>query len=78
MSEETAGHVQCIDKTRAYYQAEGYEKSCEWAHFDDIPVTPFASIGRALTRCRVGVVTTNELERSSRICFRGLAVLAAG
>src|SRR5687767_4487244 len=40
MSDETASHVRYIDKTRAYYQAEGYGKSYEWAHFDDIPFTP--------------------------------------
>jgi len=52
MSDETASHVRYIDKTRAYYQAEGYEKPYEWAHFDDIPFTPFASVGRTLSRCQ--------------------------
>jgi D-proline reductase (dithiol) PrdB len=63
MSVETASHVRYIDKTRAYYQAEGYEKPYEWAHFADIPFTPFASIGRPLAQCRVGVVTTSEMAR---------------
>jgi hypothetical protein len=63
MSDETASHVRYIDKTRAYYQAEGYGNPYEWAHFDDIPFTPFASVGRALSQCRVGVVTTSELAR---------------
>ena len=63
MSGETAGHVRYIDKTRAYYQAEGYDRPYEWAHFDDIPFTPFASIGKPLSRCRVGVVTTSEMAR---------------
>jgi hypothetical protein len=30
-------HVRYIDKTRAYYQAEGYGKAYEWAHFDHTP-----------------------------------------
>ena len=63
MSDETASHVRYIDKTRAYYRAEGYAKPYEWAHFDDIPFTPFASVGKPLSRCRVGVVTTSEMAR---------------
>jgi len=63
MSHETASHVRYIDKTRAYYQAEGYDRPYEWAHFPDIPFTPFASIGKPLSRCRVGVVTTSEMAR---------------
>jgi len=54
-------HVKYIDKTRAYYQAEGYDKPYSWAHFGQIPFTPFASIATPLSRCRVGVVTTSEM-----------------
>ena len=63
MSRETTSYVRYIDRTRAYYQAEGYGKSYDWAHFDDIPFTPFQSIGKPLSECRVGVVTTSELAR---------------
>ena len=56
-------HVRYIDKTRAYYQAEGYGTPYEWAHFDHTPFTPFASVGKPLSRCRVGVVTTAEMAR---------------
>jgi hypothetical protein len=63
LSDETASHVPYIDKTRAYYQAEGYGQPYEWAHFDAIPFTPFASVGRSLSQCRVGVVTTSEMAR---------------
>ena len=56
-------HVRYIDKTRAYYQAEGYGTPYEWAHFEHTPFTPFASVGKPLSRCRVGVVTTGELAR---------------
>jgi len=63
MSRETMNHVRYIDKTREYYQAEGYGKPYEWAHFDDIPFTPFASVGKPLDQCRVGVVTTSEMAR---------------
>lgn len=63
MSRETASPVRYIDKTRAYYQAEGYGKPYEWAHFDDIPFSPFASVGKPLSQCRVGVATTSEMAR---------------
>jgi hypothetical protein len=58
---ELAPHVRYIDKTRAYYQTEGYDEPYQWAHFDEIPFTPFASIRKPLARCRVGVVTTSEM-----------------
>ena len=63
MKGEPANHVRYIDKTRAYYEAEGYGKPYEWAHFDTIPFTPFAAVGKPLSECRVGVVTTSEMAR---------------
>lgn len=63
MRRDAGSHVRYIEKTRAYYQAEGYAKPYEWAHFDRIPFTPFASVGAPLSRCRVGVVTTSEMAR---------------
>ncbi len=63
MSRETGSHVRYIDRTRAYYEAEGYAKPYGWAHFDHIPFTPFASIGKPLSQCRVGLVTTSEMAR---------------
>ena len=63
MSHDRTSHVRYIEKTRAYYQAEGYGKPYQWAHFDHIPFIPFASLGKPLSRCRVGVVTTSEMTR---------------
>jgi hypothetical protein len=63
MSRGTATYVRYIDKTRAYYEAEGYAKPYEWAHFDQIPFAPFASVRKPLSECRVGVVTTSEMAR---------------
>jgi hypothetical protein len=51
-------HVRYIDKTREYYQGEGYGTPYRWAHFDDVPFTPLA---RPLAACRVGLVTTSEV-----------------
>lgn len=47
--------VRYIERTRAYYEAQGYEKSYRWAHFDDVP---FASLPKPLAECRVALVTT--------------------
>jgi hypothetical protein len=51
-------HVRYIDKTREYYQGEGYANPYRWAHFDDVPFTPLA---RPLADCTVGLVTTSEM-----------------
>jgi D-proline reductase (dithiol) PrdB len=51
-------HVRYIDKTREYYEAEGYATPYRWAHFDDVP---FTSLARPLAACRVGLVTTSEM-----------------
>jgi D-proline reductase (dithiol) PrdB len=51
-------HVRYIDKTRAYYLAEGYDSPYRWAHFDDVP---FAPLTRPLAECTVGLVTTSEM-----------------
>src|SRR5688572_5618480 len=45
-------HVRYIDKTREYYQGEGYASPYRWAHFDDVP---FTLPPRPLAECRVGL-----------------------
>jgi D-proline reductase (dithiol) PrdB len=42
-------------RTRAYYQALGYEEPYHWAHFADVP---FAPLRKPLKECRIGLVTT--------------------
>ena len=56
-------HVRYIDKTREYYQAEGYGRPYQWAHFETIPFVPFAALGKSLARCRVGLVTSGDVVR---------------
>jgi hypothetical protein len=51
-------HVRYIDKTREYYQGEGYATPYRWAHFDEVPFTRPA---RPLAECVVGLVTTSEM-----------------
>ena len=51
-------YVRYIDKTRQYYLNAGYEKSYEWAHFDDVP---FAPLTKPLAECCATIVSTGEL-----------------
>ncbi|MGH7899706.1 MAG: hypothetical protein ACREQQ_17255 [Candidatus Binatia bacterium] len=52
--------VSYIDKSREYYSAQGYDAPYRWAHFEDVP---FAPLSKPLGECRVGLVTTAELEK---------------
>ena len=51
-------YVRYIDRTRDYYLSQGYEKSYEWAHFDDVP---FAPLSKPLAECKVGLLGTSEV-----------------
>lgn len=51
-------HVRYIDRTRDYYLSQGYEKSYEWANFDEVPFTPLA---KPLSACKVGLLGTSEV-----------------
>ena len=51
-------HVRYIERTREYYQGEGYAAPYRWAHFDDVP---FTRLSRPLAECVVGLVTTSEM-----------------
>lgn len=51
-------HVKYIDKTRAYYLGQGYEKPYNWAHFDDVP---FARLEKPLNEARLTIVSTSDV-----------------
>ncbi len=51
-------HVKYIDRTRAYYLSQGYDKPYRWAHFDDVPFTP---LKKPLSESRVTLVSTSEI-----------------
>lgn len=55
---EHRSFVSYIDKSREYYQAQGYEHPYRWAAFDDVP---FAPVTQPLAESRVAVVTTSFL-----------------
>ena len=44
-----------MDRTRAWYQALGYDEPYRWPHFAD---APFAPLPKPLAECRIGLVTT--------------------
>ena len=50
--------VQYMARTRAYYEAQGFEVPYTWAHFDEIPITPLA---RPLRESKVALITTAAL-----------------
>ncbi len=47
--------VPYIERSRLYYEAQGFEHAYQYAHFDD---TPFMPLGKTLADCTVGLVTT--------------------
>ncbi len=51
-------HVRYIDRTRDDYIRQGYDKSYQWAHFDDVPFTP---LKKPLKECRIGLLGTSEV-----------------
>ncbi len=51
--------VSYIDKSREYYAASGYDKPYRWPRYDSVP---FAPLRKPLSQCRVGVVTTADLQ----------------
>jgi len=47
--------ISYIDRTRAFYAAQGYERPYAWAHHAQVP---FARLGKPLARLTAGIVTT--------------------
>ena len=54
----TAQPVRYIDRTRRYYEAQGFEKPYAWARFDDTPFTPPA---KPVAESTLALVTTAAL-----------------
>jgi len=47
--------VRYMERSRKYYEAYGYEKPYQWAHFDSVP---FSRLTKPLEECTVTIVTT--------------------
>ena len=50
--------VPYMERTRRYYEAQGFERPYVWAHHDEVPFTPLA---RPLAKSRLALVTTSAL-----------------
>lgn len=50
--------VRYMDRTRRYYEAQGFEKPYRWAHNDDVP---FTALKKPLAESTVGIITTAAL-----------------
>jgi len=58
MEEIVLSYVRYIDRTKAYYQAEGYEKPYQWAKNETVP---FAPLKKPLAESRIALVSTSEI-----------------
>lgn len=56
MSDDRA--VAYMARTRAYYEAQGFDRAYQYAHHDD---APFAPLPKPLSECTLGLVTTASL-----------------
>lgn len=52
--------VNYIDRSRVYYAALGYTKPYKWISNKDVP---FAKLTKPLSECRIGLLTTADLEK---------------
>lgn len=50
--------VPYMERTRRYYEAQGFERAYVWAHFDEVP---FAPLAKPLAESTLAVVTTSAL-----------------
>ena len=54
----TAEPIGYMERTRRYYEAQGFEKAYAWAHFDDIP---FTSLTKPVSDSTLALITTMAL-----------------
>lgn len=56
--------VAYIDRSHAYYEAQGFEQAYRYAHFAD---APFTAMNKPLAQCNVGLVTTASTYRRASL-----------
>jgi len=61
--------ISYIDRTRELYLAQGYGNAYQWAYFDEVPFTP---LPRALSECRLTLITTASPVREDSTSQAGL------
>ena len=54
----TTRPVHYMDRTRLYYEAQGFDKSYLWAHFEEVP---FAPLVKPLSESTLALITTASL-----------------
>ena len=47
--------IRYMERTRLYYEAQGFDRAYQWAHYDDIP---FTRLRKPPGQCRVAILTT--------------------
>ena len=55
MTEKPIGYM---ERTRRYYEAQGFEKAYTWAHFEDVPFTPLT---KPVAESTLALITTMAL-----------------
>ena len=53
-----AAPVPYMERTRAYYAAQGFEAAYVWAYFDDVPFSP---LSKPLAESTLAIITTASL-----------------
>ncbi len=53
-----------MERSRLYYEAQGFSKAYQYAHFTD---TPFAKLPKPLEQCTLGLVTTASTYRRANL-----------
>ena len=48
-------NVRYMERSRLFYEAQGYEKSYVWAHYEDVSFSP---LGKPLQECTATIITT--------------------
>jgi D-proline reductase (dithiol) PrdB len=72
------GAIRYIERTRAFYAAQGYERPYRWARFDEVP---FTRLKKPLRACRAAVITTAgppQNERAESGVLRGERTVWSG
>ena len=60
----TSPPVAYIDRSRAYYEAQGFEHAYRYAQFEDAPL---AALSKPLSQCTLGLVTTAATYRRASL-----------
>jgi hypothetical protein len=58
LEDRALSYVRYIDRTSAYYRAEGYDKPYQWAQFEEVP---FTHLKKPLADSRLALVSTSEI-----------------